>query len=77
MMAAVPKLSYAVSQYASHSLRANVYFPNIEKNMQEIKTDPSIIYMFPDHKQKVLQLKSREGQVDYYGKKGVSFLGFM
>ena len=31
MMAAVPKLSYTVSHYSSHSLRANVQFYDIEK----------------------------------------------
>ena len=34
MMAAVPKLSYAVSHYASHRLHANVQFYDIETNMQ-------------------------------------------
>ena len=30
-----------------------------------------------DHKQKILQMKYREGQVEYYGKKGMSMLGTM
>ena len=34
-----------------------------------MKTDPSIVYMVPDHKQKVLQMGYWEGQVDYYGLK--------
>ena len=46
-MAAVPKLSYAFSYYASHCLRANVHFSAIEKIMQSMKTDLSIIYMVP------------------------------
>ena len=50
MMDAVPKLSYAVSYYDSHRLRANVQFPAIEKNIQSMKIDPSIIYMVPDNK---------------------------
>ena len=66
-MATVPKLSYAVSHYASHSLRAIVQYFAIEKIMQSMKTDPSIIYMVPDHKQKVLQMLYQEGPVDYYG----------
>ena len=52
MMAAVPKISYAVSHYSSHCLLANVQFSSIEKFMQSMKTDPSIIYMVPDHKKK-------------------------
>ena len=51
-MAEEPKLSYAVSHYASHRLRVNVQFSATEKNMQSMKTDPSITYMVPDQKQK-------------------------
>ena len=76
MMSAVPKLSYVVSHYASHCLHANVQFSAIEKIMQSSKTDPSIIYMVPHHQQKVLQMRYQEGQVDYYGKIGMSLLGF-
>ena len=47
MMAAVPNLSYAVSHYTSHPLRANVHVSAIEKTMKPMKTDPSIIYMVP------------------------------
>ena len=42
-----------------------------------MKTDPSIIYMVPYHKQKVFQMIYQEGKVDYYDKKGMSMLGFM
>ena len=48
MISAVPKLSYAVSHYASHRLRSDVQFSAIEKIMQSMKTDPSIIYMVTD-----------------------------
>ena len=50
MMAAMPKISYAVSHYDSHHLRSNVQFSAIETIMQSIKTEPSIIYLVPDHK---------------------------
>ena len=76
-MDAVPKPSYAVSHYASHCLRASMKFYAIEKNMQSMKTDPSIIYMVPYHKKRVLQIIYMEGQVDYYVKKGMSLLGIM
>ena len=64
MMAAVHKLSNAVIHYASNILCANVQFYAIEKIMQSMETDPSIVYMVPDHKHKVLRTRYREGQVD-------------
>ena len=42
-----------------------------------MKTDPSIIYMVPEHNQKVLQMRYHEGQFDYFGKKCMSMLGMM
>ena len=39
-----------------------------------MKTDTSIIYMVPDHKQTNLHMRYREGKVDYYGKMH-SFVG--
>ena len=53
LVSEVPKLSYAVSHYASHYLRANMQFSAIEIIMQSMKIDPYIIYMVPDHKQKI------------------------
>ena len=76
-MDAVPKVSYTISHYDSHCLCVNVQFSAIEKIMQSMKIDPYIICMVPDHKQKNLQMRYREVQVDYYGKKGMSLLGFM
>ena len=38
-MNTVPKISYAVSHYASHFLHANVQFSEIEIIMQSMKTD--------------------------------------
>ena len=54
MMAMVLNLSDVVTHYDSHCLHANVQFYSIEKIMQSMKTDSSIIYMVPYHKQKVL-----------------------
>ena len=42
-----------------------------------MKTDPSIIYIVPYHKHKVLYVVYREVQVDYFGKKGMSLLVMM
>ena len=76
-MAAVTKVSNVVTHYASHFLRDNVQFSAIEKNMQSTKTDPSIVYMVPDHNKKVLQMRYHEGQADYFCKKGMGPLGMV
>ena len=72
-----PKLSDVVTHYASHRLSTNVQFNAIEKNMQSIKTYPSIIYMIPYLKQRVLQMRYCEVQVDYFGETGMTLLGIM
>ena len=59
VMAAVSKLSYAVTRYASHRLHANVQFYAIEKIIQLMKTDQSVIYMILDHRQKNVDEISR------------------
>ena len=60
----VPNLSKAVTHYASHCLRANFQFSEIDTIMQSMKIEPSIVYMVPDHNQKLLQMRFYEGQVD-------------
>ena len=77
MMAAVPKLSNSVAYYASHRLCSNVQFYAIGTIMQSIKTDPSMVYMAPDHKQKVFHMGYCGIQVYYFGKKGMIILGMM
>ena len=64
MMASVSKISNYVIHYASHHLGANVKFSAIEKNIQSMKIDPSIVYMVPYHNQKVLHMMYHELQVD-------------
>ena len=39
-----------------------------------METDPYVISMVSGHKKKVLQMIHREGQVDYFGKKGTILL---
>ncbi len=77
MFNATPKLVYALSHYMAHRLRARVQFHAIDKLKDELKSDPSKMLIVMDHKQKNLQMKYREGQVEYYGKKGMSMLGTM
>ena len=61
MISEVPKLSYAVSHYASHCLRANMQFSAIEKNIQSMKKYLSIIYMVPDHNFVVYEISGGTG----------------
>ena len=77
MMAMVQKLSYAVSQYDSHRICANVQFSSVEKFVQSTKTYPSIVYMVPDHNQEVFHMRYHEGHIYYFGKKGMSMLVMM
>ena len=61
-MDAVTKLSYAVFHYCSHRLCANVQFTAVEKNVQAMRTYPSIIYMVPDHKKRFVdEISGGEG----------------
>lgn len=75
MYRALPLLKYAVKHYMAHRLRAKVQFVAIEKAKKALQRNPSILYITIDHKQKILQIRFREGQVEYYGKKGMSDLG--
>ena len=77
MFDALPKLTYAVAYYMAHRLRARVQFHAIRNIKQKLRNDPSKVLIVMDHKQKILQMKYREGQVEYYGKKGMSMLGTM
>ena len=77
MVRAIPKLTRAIAHYMSHRLRAKVQFEEIDQVKSALKKDPSTALIVMDHKQKILQMKYREGQVEYYGKKGMSMLGTM
>lgn len=77
MLRAIPQLSYATKHYMAHRIRAMVQFSCIKEIKKRLKHDPSAILIVIDHKQKVLPQKYREGQVEYYGKKGMSVLGSM
>jgi hypothetical protein len=78
MIAAVPRFTCMVKHYSAHRLRAKVQFYEIHKLKEEwLKADSSRFLIVMDHKQKVLGMKYREGQVEYFGKKGMSLLGTM
>lgn len=61
-----------------HRLRAKIQFQKIGKIKEWLKDDPDTrMLLMIDRKQKVLPMKHREDQVEYYGKTGMSILGAM
>jgi len=72
MIKAVPKFAHAVVHYMAHRLCAVVQFAVIREVEESLKTDSTKIFIVIDHKQKIQQMKYHEGQVEYYGKKGMS-----
>ena len=77
MLLSTPKYSYVITHYMAHQLQAKVQFAAIDKIKNDLKINPSKVWMVINHKQKVLQMKYREGQMEYYGKKGMGVLGVM
>jgi hypothetical protein len=75
MRKTTPVLQEIVLQYMAHRLRAKVQFAAIKKIRSELSTHNALLVM--DHKQKVLPQAYREGQVEYFGKRGMSLLGAM
>ena len=64
-----------VKSYMAHRVRAVAQFSKLRKETQSF-TDKKC-GLFLDHKQKILPMRAREGQVEYFGKRGMSLLGFM
>ena len=60
-----------------HQLQAKVQFSAINNLENSLKTEHDTIMIVMDHKQIILQMKYWEGQVEYYGKSGMSMLGTM
>jgi hypothetical protein len=75
MEKAAPFVEQHVVHYLAHRLRAKVQFTSIRRTYSEITEIDVLIVM--DHKQKVLPMMFREGQVEYFGKRGMSLLGAM
>ena len=61
--------------YMGHRVRAFSQFAAIKKLYSESSESNAMIIV--DHKQKTLEMHFREGQVQYFGKVGMSLLGFM
>ena len=64
-----------IKSYMAHRVRAVAQFVKIEKEKTKF-TDRSCGLWF-DHKQKVLPMRFREGQMEYFGKRGMYLLGAM
>ena len=74
MIASLPKFTYNLIHYMAHRVRAKVQFSAIDKIKTNLESNMNSVLIVIDHKQKVLQQRYREGQVEYYGKKGMSVL---
>ena len=53
MVESLPAFQKAVTNYASHRLRANIQFEAIKKIMNDLKNDTSTVLMIINHKQKI------------------------
>lgn len=77
MLSATATMQKTLVDYMAHCVRAKVQFAAIQETKAELKRDRSMALIVLDHKQKILPIKFREGQVEYFGKKGMSLLGSM
>jgi hypothetical protein len=75
MQKAVPILKKHINSYTAHKVRAKAQFAKIDK-IYQLFTESRTGLRF-DHKQKVLPMHHKEGQIEYFGKRGMSLLGRM
>ena len=64
-----------VKSYMAHRVRAVAQFAKLKKETDSF-TDTKCGLML-DHKQKILPQRAKEGQAEYFAKRGMSLLGFM
>lgn len=64
-------------RYAAHKIREKHQKSYLEQRYEDLALCEDNAIISIDHKQKVLPSKNREGQSDYFGKKGMSVLGAM
>ena len=64
-----------IAAYLAHQVRAYAQFSKIKEEKSKFTNKRCGLWF--DHKQKVLPTKFREGQIEYFGKRGMSILGFM
>ena len=69
----LPKLQHEIVRYAGHHVRWKVQRTGYSKLMCDLEPDEAIVIL--DHKQKIIAIRNREGMIEYFGKKGMSFCG--
>lgn len=77
MFRALLKLTHSAAHYMGHPLSSKVQPEEIEILKSELKQDQTKVLIFMNHKQKILQIKYREGQMEHYGEKGICMLATM
>lgn len=75
MLACIPFLQEGFYRYAGHIVRERHQKRDIAAIHEGLSLHPEESVVVIDHKQKVLPMKYREGQSNYFGKKGMSVLG--
>ena len=75
MVKATNNFQCTLKKYMAHKLRAFAQFSAISNEYK--KFSKKYVGLWMDHKQKILPMTHREGQVEYFGKRGMSLLGFM
>ena len=64
-----------IKSYMAHRFRAVAQFAKLKHETMMFTN--TICGLMLDHKQKILPCRYTEGQVEYFGKRGMSLLGFM
>ena len=77
MVDSLPIFHRELLTFAAHKVREKHQTRFIRDSIMDLKNDPAHALIALDHKQKTLPQKFREGQVEYFGKKGLSLLGCM
>ena len=65
----------SLKKYIAHWVQAFSQFCTIDKLLSSISE--TTVGLWIDHKQKILPMIYPEGQLEYFGKKGISLLGAM
>ena len=67
-------LEPTIKSYMSHRVGAIAQFAKLSKETSSFTNTRCGLWL--DHKQKILAQRSREGQIEYFAKRGMSLLGF-
>jgi hypothetical protein len=64
-----------IVQYMAHRVRATCQFVKLKEEISNFTETSGGLWF--DHKQKILPMRKHEGQIEYFGKRGMSLLGAM